>query len=458
MKIKTISRSSDLFVPVKNTQKSVQVRNLDPALHPFERAREYTTALTATKLERLFAKPFLGQLGNGHNDGISCIEKDFFSTSKVSSGSDDGVIKIWNLTTMNEFKSFNAHDSKVNGISFVDKGKRLLSCSLDKTIKLWDAIKETDNDDQTIIDSTNETSIKTFYGEYGFSNLDSHFEEPLFVTSGHKVFLWNLTRSNFLSDLSWDVASTHSIKFNKSEMSIFASAGSDNSIVLYDIRMNTSIQKIITTSRSNAISWNPIESYIFATGCEDHNSYLWDMRKLDISLNIYKDHVNSIMDLDFSPTGKELVTGSYDRSIRIYNTNEGHSKEIYHTKRMQRVFCVKYTSDSRYILSGSDDFNVRLWRANASQRSSIKSTKQRLNNEYLEKLKQKYKHLPEIKRISRHRHIPANIKKSSTIKKIEISSLKRKEENKRRHSKKEDVTFVPERKKNIRKIEVQSPN
>ena len=50
MKIKTISRSSDTYVPVKNTQESALPRNLNPALHPFERAREYTRALQATKL------------------------------------------------------------------------------------------------------------------------------------------------------------------------------------------------------------------------------------------------------------------------------------------------------------------------------------------------------------------------------------------------------------------------
>lgn len=42
------------------------------------------------------------------------------------------------------------------------------------------------------------------------------------------------------------------------------------------------------------------------------------------------------MDIDFSPTGREFVTGSYDRSVRIFPYNGGHSREIYHTKRMQR--------------------------------------------------------------------------------------------------------------------------
>lgn len=42
------------------------------------------------------------------------------------------------------------------------------------------------------------------------------------------------------------------------------------------------------------------------------------------------------MDLDYSPTGTEFVTGSYDRTVRIFKENEGASKETYHGKRMQK--------------------------------------------------------------------------------------------------------------------------
>ena len=49
-------------------------RNKDPLLHPLERSREYTRALNAVKLERIFAKPFLGTL-DGHTDAVRCITK-----------------------------------------------------------------------------------------------------------------------------------------------------------------------------------------------------------------------------------------------------------------------------------------------------------------------------------------------------------------------------------------------
>jgi WD repeat and SOF domain-containing protein 1 len=42
------------------------------------------------------------------------------------------------------------------------------------------------------------------------------------------------------------------------------------------------------------------------------------------------------MDVAYSPTGKEIVSGSYDRTIRIFNVRAAKSREVYHAKRMQR--------------------------------------------------------------------------------------------------------------------------
>ena len=34
-------------------------------------------------------------------------------------------------------------------------------------------------------------------------------------------------------------------------------------------------------------------------------------------------------------------------------------REVYHTSRMQRVFCVTFSGDATYVLSGSDETNIR---------------------------------------------------------------------------------------------------
>jgi len=42
------------------------------------------------------------------------------------------------------------------------------------------------------------------------------------------------------------------------------------------------------------------------------------------------------MDIDYAPSGKEFVTGSYDRTIRMFRVEEGKSRDVYHGKRMQK--------------------------------------------------------------------------------------------------------------------------
>lgn len=236
---------------------------------------------------------------------------------------------------------------------------------------------------------------------------------------------------------------------NQVETSILASTGTDRSIVIYDLRTAMPVAKTILNFASNAVSWNPMEAFNFAVACEDHNAYMFDMRKMERALNIYKGHVAAVMDLEFSPTGEELVTASYDRTVRLWSKMQGHSRDIYHTKRMQRVFSVNFTPDSKFLLSGSDDGNIRLWRSEASSREGIKSARQRQSLEYNEALKERYAHMPEIRRIKKHRHIPKVVKKAGEIKTEELAAIKRKEENERKHTKKQHEKRKSEREKMV---------
>lgn len=365
------------------------------------------------------------------------LAKNYHSTNQFASGSGDGVIKYWNLTSRQETASFRAHYGMCTGLVISPKNQ-MLSCGDDKLIKLW-SVNSEDFDksvqDDEIYTNKDQGLVKTFVGEHAFKGIDHHREDAMFVTGGAQIQLWDMNRSKYISNLSWGADNVNTVKFNQTETNIIASTGSDNSIVLYDIRTNVPVQRAVTNFRNNCISWNPLEAFNFVTGNEDHNAYLWDMRNMKKTINIYKDHVAAIMDVDFSPTGEEIVTGSYDKTIRIFNARAGHSRDIYHTKRMQHVFCTKFSTDARYILSGSDDTNVRIWRTKASDRSNIKSMKQRNKLEYDDKLKERFQYMPEIKRIARHRHVPKVVKKAQEIKRIEIESLKRREDNERRHTK-----------------------
>ncbi|KAF8421410.1 U3 small nucleolar RNA associated protein [Tirmania nivea] len=444
VKIKPLSRSTTTYLPPGSS--APLPRNLDPSQHPFSKAREYTRALNATKLTRMFAQPFLGQLGNGHIDGVYALCKDPTSLTRLASGSGDGEVKIWNLVDRKEIATYKAHLGMVTGLTFTATSadysaidQRLLSCGVDKTVKLWDP------------NSTNSstTPMAMYLGAESFNSISHHRTTPTFATASSTISIWDISRENPISNLTFGTDTLSCVRFNQIETSILASSGHDRSLIFYDLRTNSPLHKLYTTLRTNSICWNPMEAFNFAAASEDHNVYIFDMRKLDRALNVLKGHVAAVMDVDYSPTGEELVTASYDRTIRVFRAREGHSRDAYHTKRMQRVFSAKFSPDTKYLLSASDDGNIRLWRSQASDRSRILSAREREKREYDDALRERYKHMPEIKRIDRHRHVPKVVKKAAEIKKEEISAIKRREENVRKHSKKGEMRRVPEREKMV---------
>ena len=65
---------------------------------------------------------------------------------------------------------------------------------------------------------------------------------------------------------------------------------------------------------------------------------------------------------------------------------QNSSRDVYHTKRMFKVTSVLWSRDNRYILSGSTDHNVRLWKARASEKLGIVSIMLLIIRSYVLKL------------------------------------------------------------------------
>lgn len=116
-----------------------------------------------------------------------------------------------------------------------------------------------------------------------------------------------------------------------------AGCASDRSIFMLDSRQKTPLTKVVLKLRSNKISWNPLEAFTFTAANEDYkfvifflfnffSLYTFDMRNLKMARNVHKGHTMAVMDVDYSPTGREFVSGSYDRSLRIFNVEEWKSR------------------------------------------------------------------------------------------------------------------------------------
>ena len=71
-------------------------------------------------------------------------------------------------------------------------------------------------------------------------------------------------------------------------------------------------------------------------------------------------HADRVHSVAFSPDGKILASGSYDRTIRLWNVAT-HSPIGKLTGNAGEVYSVAFSHDGRTLASGGDDGTVRLW-------------------------------------------------------------------------------------------------
>lgn len=506
-------RPGDFMRETKHDIHRVQ-RNYDPKLHPFALQREYQRALNATKLERVFAKPFIGNM-SGHGDIVSNLMMHQTKLSIMASGAYDGVIKIWNLTNRKCLRTIQAHNSQVRAMCISRlNSNHFFSVDSSSNIKKWryfssdqmntnrkeknsrkghaknkgsdklddsdDNDSKSDDEDETTHDSDESTNIDdefraaydieddvnytdtmqnedvpidTILAKHIILGMDHHYNEPYLITSGDKVELWEENRKEPIRQWSWGADSTHYCKYNPVEVNLFATLSSDRAISLFDMRKPTPLRKVVLTMRSNQLCWNPMEAFKFTIANEDHDLHTFDMRHLEKPLALHKDHTAAVISLDYSPTGSEIVSGSYDKTIRIFPSRSGHSRDVYYTKRMQRITDVIWSLDNKYIVSASDEMDIRMWRAHASAKIGPMYHRQQVAMETNEALKKKFQHHPEIRRIAKHRHLPKHVYNERKLKRIMLDARKRKDDRRRANSKPGSVPITAEKEKHIVRIE-----
>ncbi|KAF9591944.1 hypothetical protein IFM89_010302 [Coptis chinensis] len=565
MRAKTISRSKDVITRERSCDIVRVWRNYDPILRPQANATECVRASTAAKLDKIFARPFLWAM-EGHVDAVSCMAKNPSYLKGMFSGSMDGDIRLWDLSSRRAVCQFPGHQGAVQGLTTSTDGHVLVSCGTDCTVRLW-KVPVTELMDYSSDHSSQQprTPLAIYVRENAFWAVDHQWDGVHFATGGAQVDIWNVNRSEPVSSFGWVKDTTISVRFNPGVPNLLATSSSDRSITLYDVRLSSPLTKLIMKTKTNSISWNPMEPMNFTAvstnsglvvlglervdelkgsmlinksgGCfrksheraievvlaqtigpykmerykfsrglgfwvvgggvmalycqlltdnwalqdgkiqvqsrvgvsgggrreegswpyivsfllanEDCNCYSYDARKLDEAKCVHEDHVSAVMDIDYSPTGREFVTGSYDRSVRIFQYNGGHSREIYHSKRMQRVFSVKFSCDGTYVISGSDDSNLRLWKAEASEQLGILLPRERKKHEHDEAVKNRYKHLPGVKRIMRHRHLPKSTYNAVVMRRTMIEAQRKKYKRKEAHSAPGSMTIEPKRKRRI---------
>lgn len=350
-KIKAICRDTNNYQRQNQYEIEKVFRNPNPVLHPQFKAREYVRALNAAKIDKIFAKPFVYSLDN-HTDGIKTMSKNPKQINEIVSGAFDGQIILWNLMKKEPIFNIKSKHDYVKGVAFNNTGTDFISVGDDFRINLWNksllyeqssrSYSSNTNINSSSLNDNGMGSIISYDPKHSYQSelaLESVDHSPLasqFATGGGVVSIWDYERNKPITTYKTCSDGFLKVKYNYVQEHILVATGYDRSINLFDARISNPTHQLVLKNKSASVCWNPQEPFTFTLGNEDSNCYTLDMRQLDKIKMIHKDHYLAVLDIDYSPTGKEFVTGSFDKTIRIFNSSEGKSREVYHNKRMQK--------------------------------------------------------------------------------------------------------------------------
>src|SRR5205814_1158157 len=88
--------------------------------------------------------------------------------------------------------------------------------------------------------------------------------------------------------------------------------------------------------------------------------WLFDL-KTGREIQRFQGHLGSVKAVTFSPDGQRLLSGSDDKSMRLWDVESGKQVSQFQTPGMTTVSGVAFSRDGKKAVSGSYDSIVRLW-------------------------------------------------------------------------------------------------
>ncbi|HEY9600008.1 MAG TPA: WD40 repeat domain-containing protein, partial [Allocoleopsis sp.] len=246
------------------------------------------------------------------------------------------------------------HTQDVNSVAFSPDGKRIVSGSGDKTVRLWDA-------------TTGKPIGQPLTGHKDFVYSVAFSPDGKRIVSGSRdktVRLWDATTGKLIGQpLTGHEEAVSSVAFSPDGKQI-VSGSYDKTVRLWDATTGKPMEQPLTGHKSgvSSVAFSPDGKRI-VSGSEDNTLRLWDAttgKPIGLPLT---GHRYGVLSVAFSPDGKRIVSGSRDKTVRLWDATTGKPIGQPLTGHKDFVYSVAFSPDGKRIVSGSRDKSVRLWDA-----------------------------------------------------------------------------------------------
>jgi WD40 repeat protein/uncharacterized caspase-like protein len=329
-------------------------------------------------------------LQTGHTSRVECLS--FSSDGQLlASGSADATVRLWAPATGQELRALSGHGAGVKSVSFSADGKRLASGGLDGRVIIW-----------TVASGREEFSLSAHRLSVQAVAFSPDGQTLASASADSSVRLWDLKGRREIKKLTGHTGWVTSIAFSP-DGHLLASGSDDQTVRLWDVRKGSEIlaQPLTShTKRITSLAFSP-RGGLLVSGSADQTVRVWRvssgnrLQTINLPSAVLQavfqadDHTLFIACTDgtigqydsgsgkllsrsaitdgvgqsevaaFSSDRSLVASGSGGRTIRVQQANGQEPRLL--TSQTSAVRTVAFSSDGRWMATGSQDYQVRLW-------------------------------------------------------------------------------------------------
>jgi WD40 repeat protein len=267
---------------------------------------------------------------------------------KLLSSSADKKIKIWDFSTGKEIRTLIKASIPINYFAISPDWQTLATGDTGNTIAIWD------------FDSGKK--IRTLKGHSSYVNyvaISPDGNKLASASADHTIKIWDFSSGKELLTLTGHSSYVNYIAITPDGRKL-ASASADDTIKIWDLFSGKELLTLIGHSGSvNSLAIMP-DGRKLASASADNSIKIWDLFSGKELLTL-TGHSSPVKPLAITPDGNTLVSASADHEIKIWDLLTG--KEIQTLKgHSSSVNSLLITPDGKKLVSASADGTIKIWR------------------------------------------------------------------------------------------------